>query len=242
MPRPSHVSPRPLHEQLVRVLCERVVAADYPPGSLLPSEAEIAQEHGISRSVVREALRVLAEKGLIEVLHGRGSRVREPEHWDFFDAVVINARRERGAMYDVIRELLEARKVVECEVAALAATRRSNADLERMEEALATMRASIDVPERYAEADFAFHRVLLEASGNRVLIRMAEPIRQLLEYSLHTTDCAAHLLERALHDHEMIERAVRRRNAEHARAAMRKHLERTERDVEAFARAAEQPA
>jgi GntR family transcriptional repressor for pyruvate dehydrogenase complex len=103
------------------------------------------------------------------------------------------------------------------------------------------MRASLDDPNRYAEADFAFHRVLLEATGNRVLIRMAEPIRQLLEYSLHTTDSVGHRLERALHDHEMIERAVRRRQSESARAAMRKHLERTERDVEAFARA-ERPA
>lgn len=191
----------------------------------------MCSEYGVSRSSVREALRVLAEKGLIQVRHGLGTRVRPPESWDFLDAMVLSVRRERGAMVAVIRDLLEARKMVEVEVAGLAAARAREADFALLEASLETMRTSLDHPQRFATADFAFHRVLLEATKNRVLVRMADPIRELLEYSLQTTDSIPHVLERALHDHAAIYRAVKRRDVAGARDAMRKHLERTERDL-----------
>ena len=230
------VAPRRLHEQVVRAITERIVSGEFASGESLPSEAEMCADYGVSRSSVREALRVLAEKGLVEVRQGLGTRVRPPESWDFLDTMVLSVRRERGAMVAVIRDLLEARRMVEVEVAGLAAARAREADLALLEASLETMRTSMDDPQRYAAADFAFHRVLLEATGNRVLVRMAEPIRELLEYSLQTTDSIPHVLERALNDHTAIYRAVRRRDVDGARDAMREHLERTERDLATLAR------
>ncbi|MBV8074367.1 MAG: FadR family transcriptional regulator [Candidatus Eremiobacteraeota bacterium] len=231
MAEPTPVTPRRLHEQVVRAITERIVAGELRTGDALPSEAEMCVEYGVSRSSVREALRVLAEKGLIEVRHGLGTRVNPPERWDFLDAMVLAVRRERGAMVGMIKDLLEARRVVECEVTALAAERATEADCQQLALALETMRHSAKDAKGFAEGAFSFHRALLEATANRVLVRMAEPIRQLLEYSLQTTDSIPNALERALADHQEIYRLIAAHDVEGARAAMQRHLEQTWNDV-----------
>lgn len=206
------------------------------PGATLLSEAEMCVEYNVSRSSVREALRVLAEKGLIEVRHGLGTRVNPPERWHFMDALVLNIRRERGGMVAIINELLEARRIVECEVAALAAERADSDDLRRLGIALETMQRSLGEPAAFAQADFDFHRGLLEATRNRVLIRMADPLRELLEYGLQTTNSIANVLERANNDHVAIYEAIRQGDAVAARESMRVHLERTAKDVASLTR------
>src|SRR5581483_10000267 len=117
MAESSNIAPRRLHEQVLTALIERIVGGEFAPGAGLPSEAEMCETYGVSRSSVREALRVLAEKGLIEVRHGLGTRVNPPDRWDFLDALVLNARRRVGGMAAVIRDLLEAVRIVECEAA-----------------------------------------------------------------------------------------------------------------------------
>ena len=229
----GHVTPRRLHEQVVRAVTGRIVSGKLAAGASLPSEAEMCVEYGVSRSSVREALRVLSEKGLIEVRHGLGTRVNPPERWSFLDALVLNIRREKGAMVGMFRDLLEARRIVECEVAALAAERADSHDLKRLTDALETMHDSLDDPATFAKADFDFHRALLEATRNRVLVRIAEPIRELLEYSLQTTDSLADVLQRAYDDHAAIYEAIRKGDAVAARERMRLHLERTANDVAA---------
>ncbi len=128
------VASRRLHEQVLDALVESIVAEKFASGDSLPSEAEMCEVYGVSRSSVREALRVLAEKGLIEVRHGLGTRVNPPERWDFMDAVVLSARRKSGAMAPIFDDLHEARKILECEVAALAAERASDEDMARLGE------------------------------------------------------------------------------------------------------------
>jgi GntR family galactonate operon transcriptional repressor len=234
--RESNVAPKRLHEQVMRAITERIVTGEWAAGASLPSEAELCVQFGVSRSSVREALRVLAEKGLIEVRHGLGTRVNPTERWDFLDALVLSVRRQHPttAMVGMIRDLIEARRIVECEVAALAAERATHADLEWLHQALQGMRHSVNDSTAFAEADFDFHRALLETTRNRVLIRMADPIRELLEYSLQATDSVADSLSRALADHEALFDAVKAHDPEAARAAMRAHLDSTADDVAAF--------
>ena len=225
---------RRLHHDVVETLVGKIVGGELPPGTFLPSEAELSLQLSVSRTVVREALRVLAAKGLVEIRHGAGSVVSSADAWDPLDAVVLAARRERGAMLAVLQDLLEARRIFECEVAALAADRCGPHHLEALGTALAKMRDSLDAPAEFMRGDAAFHRTLLEATDNQVLMRMLEPVRELIRFSMQTTDSLGPLLIRALGEHTAIYRAVKRGEPEAARRAMRRHLTHTERDLHAI--------
>ncbi len=223
--------PRRLHAHLVDVLVPMIVSGELAPGSLLPTEPEMGARFGVSRSVVREALRVLGEKGLIEVRHGSGTRVTTPDRWDPLDPLILGALRGRGSNAAVLHDLLEARTIVECEVAALAAARAGDGDRAALEDALATMRGSIEDPPRFVTGDSAFHLALLRAAGNRVLERMTQPMHELLSYAQALTDAIPGVLTRALTEHERIADAVARRDGDGARNAMRAHLAQTQRDI-----------
>jgi GntR family galactonate operon transcriptional repressor len=222
---------RRLHHDVVETIVGRIVSGELQPGSFLPAEPEMSSQLGVSRTVIREALRVLAGKGLIEVRHGSGTHVTDSSSWDPLDAQVLAARRERGAMVDVLAELVEARRIFECEVAALAAKRCRREHLEALKAAIDRMERAGGNSHEFMLGDAAFHRILVEATANPVLRRMLEPIQELIQFSMQMTDSLQELLERALAEHKSIYRAVRRGDAEGARRAMRRHLAHTERDI-----------
>lgn len=224
-------APRRLHHAVVDTLVFDIVSGAYPAGSLLPAEPELAGRFVVSRAVVREAMRVLDGKGLIDVRQGSGTRVTPPDRWDPLDPSVLAALRGRASAGPVLRDLLEARSIVECEVAALAAERATGNDRDALGAAIATMRASLDAPERFVTGDSAFHLSLLYAARNRVLERMAQPMHELLSFSQALTDAIPGVLTRALAEHEAIAAAVSRRDPAGAREAMRTHLAHTQRDI-----------
>ena len=224
-------APRRLHAHVVDVLVRAIVSGELAPGSLLPTEPEMSAQFGVSRAVVREALRVLGAKGLIDVRHGSGTRATPPDRWDTLDPVVLAELRGRGPGAVVLRDLLEARTIIECEVAALAAVRADVAERAALSDALAVMRSALDNPPRFVTGDSAFHLTLLRAARNRVLERMTQPMHELLSYAQALTDAIPGVLARALSDHERIADAVARRDPDGARAAMRDHLAQTQRDV-----------
>jgi DNA-binding FadR family transcriptional regulator len=225
------VAPRRLHAQVVDALVRIIAGGELAPGSLLPTEPEMSARFGVSRSVVREALRVVGAKGLIDVRHGSGTRVAPTDRWDTLDPGVLAVLSARGPSAAILHDLLEARTIVECEVAGLAAERADAAQLAALDAALATMRAALDDPPRFAAGDSAFHLTLLHAARNRVLERMTQPMHELLAYSQALTDAIPGVLARALADHEAIAGAVRRRDPGGARHAMRNHLAQTQRDI-----------
>ena len=220
------VATRRLHEQVLNALVDSIVAEKFASGDSLPSEAEMCEVYGVSRSSVREALRVLAEKGLIEVRHGLGTRVNPPERWDFMDPLVLSARRKNDAMGPIFDDLHEARKIVECEVAALAAERANDEDTSRLATTLAELRDSLSDATAFADAAYAFHRVLFEATRNRVLLRMAAPIREVLTYTIEVASRTPGALETGLTEREAIYRAVVAADSTAARNAMSSHLDR----------------
>jgi DNA-binding FadR family transcriptional regulator len=228
---------RRLHARVVDALVPMIVGGKLASGSLLPTEPEMGARFGVSRSVVREALRVLGAKGLIEVRHGSGTRVTTPDRWDPLDPMILAELHAGGPSVTVLHDLLEARTIVECEVAALAAERADAGHHAALNDALATMRASLADPPRYVGGDSAFHLTLLRAARNRVLERMAQPMHELLSYAQALTDAIPGVLSRALAEHEAIAGAVVRRDAAGAREAMRIHLAHTQRDVIAITEA-----
>ncbi|GAC1535366.1 MAG: FadR/GntR family transcriptional regulator [Candidatus Velthaea sp.] len=223
-----------LHAQIVDDIVARIVSGELQPGSSLGSEPEMSGRYGVSRTVVREALRVLGAKGLIDVKHGSGTHVTPPERWDPLDAAILAVRRERGQLGAVLADLIEARRIVECEVAALAALRHTDAHRAILEGQLAIMRGALESPPSYVEADATFHDTLVAASGNRVLVRMMDPVHELVRFGQMITDTIPGTLARAMHDHEAIAAAVYARDAAGAREAMRLHLSLTELDITAF--------
>ncbi|HEX3549501.1 MAG TPA: FadR/GntR family transcriptional regulator [Candidatus Elarobacter sp.] len=228
---------RRLHTHVVEALVPMIASGELPPGSLLPTEPEMSARFGVSRSVVREALRVLDAKGLIEVRHGSGTRVTSPDRWDPLDPQLLQRLPAGGPSARVLQDLLETRTIVECAAAALAAERADASDCEALESALRTMRAALDDPTAFVEGDSAFHLTLLRAARNRVLERLTQPMHGLLSYAQQLTDAIPGVLGRALRQHEVIADAVRRRDAGAAREAMRVHLAQTQRDIIAITEA-----
>ena len=230
MDAPVLKSPR-LHALVVDDIVVRIVSGDVLPGATLGSEHEMSGRYGVSRTVVREALRIIGAKGLITVKHGSGTRVAPPEHWDLLDSAILAVRREQGLLGAVLADLIEARRIIECEVAALAAERHDAQHRAILESQIAGMQAALSEPHTYMRADACFHDTLVAASGNRVLVRMMEPMYELVHFGQMITDAIPGTLARALREHEAIANAVYARDTRGAREAMRVHLVLTERDI-----------
>jgi DNA-binding FadR family transcriptional regulator len=134
-------------------------------------------------------------------------------------------------MGPVFDDLHEARKILECEVAALAAGRANDEDTARLARTLEDLRASLGDPAAFADAAFAFHLVLFESARNRVLLRMAAPIREVLAYTIQVASAMPGALETGLLEREAIYRAVIAGDSAAARNAMAAHLDRLHRTV-----------
>ncbi len=204
-------------EELVAQLESDILS--WEPGRKLPSERKLAESFGVSRPVVREALRGLQERGLIAVHPGRGSFVRKVEPTR--GGASVNLLVRRGAI--TVRELIEARSMLESEAAALAAQHHTEADAERLHELLAAFVSSSDVEMR-AALDVAFHETIAVASGNTVLMIMFGSIRELIHGMVlrSLTDRATQQAGLPLHDRVL--KAILSRDAKAARNAMSKHL------------------
>ena len=206
-------------DSLVSYLEEQIVSGRFAEGSKLPSERTIAEEYGLSRPAVREALRDLAGRGLIETVPGRGAYVRRPRAGDLAGPLEAFYRRQQITP----RHLVEARKMIECEAASLAASRSGRKDLEAMELALARFDHSTDLVNR-TRYDIAFHMSIVRAAHNPVIETMYGSIRGLV----------AQLMLRSLGDltvsragvpyHREIYEAVRDGDGERARSSMSGHL------------------
>jgi GntR family transcriptional repressor for pyruvate dehydrogenase complex len=108
------------HRDVMRLLIAEIVSGRRAVGDMLPKEVDLAHEFEVSRGVARETIRALEERGLIEVRHGKGASVNEPDRWDVFDPDVLAATLESGSSGDVLAEYVECRRVLEVEAAGLA--------------------------------------------------------------------------------------------------------------------------
>jgi DNA-binding FadR family transcriptional regulator len=162
---------RGLHGQIVEQMGVRIVGGTYPPGTPLFSE-HLEREFAVSKTVVREALKVLAAKGLVESRQKRGTVVRSRGSWNLLDTDVLRWQGGDQPDFGFLERLAEVREIVEPPAARLAAARRSPEDLEAMQTALDDMAASRHDPDAMVAADLRFHRALLDAAHNELLSRM----------------------------------------------------------------------
>lgn len=211
---------RRLYKQIADALAERIRAGVFPPGSYLPSERDLAAQMGVSRPSVREALIALEVMGMVIVRVGDGVQVCAPQ-----PAQTVEAAGENSPL-----EQLQARILLEGEIAALAAQRVTLEQGTELERALADMAAVIADRTRFLEADRRFHAAVAAASGNQTLSDLLAYLwkqRSLPVYRAfeeHFTGAAEQAV--VLNEHRMIVKAILARDPDAARAAMRRHIER----------------
>lgn len=220
-------SGRGVHGQTVATLGARIVAGDISVGEVMDLGA-LGRELDVSMTVLREATKVLAAKGLVEARQKRGTYVRAREHWNLLDSDVIRWRSETGDTAGVLRDLAEVRAVVEPAAAGMAAQRRDEVDLVELGAALDAM-ARAAGPEAEVAADLRWHRALLRATHNDMLARMdvfIEPALRLRDALVHEA-CA----DDPVPSHAAVVEAVRRGDAEAAAAAVSSLLDKAAHDV-----------
>ncbi|PZF81356.1 FadR/GntR family transcriptional regulator [Jiangella anatolica] len=166
---------RGIHGAVVAHLGELIVRGDVEPGEPL-DPVRLEADLGVSRTVVREALRVLAAKGLVDARPKRGTIVRPREEWALLDADVLRWRAQAPADAGFLADLAEVRGIVEPDAARLAAARRTDADLAAMRAALDVMAGEETSVDAVVEADLAFHRALLDAAHNALLRQLEQVI------------------------------------------------------------------
>lgn len=213
-----------LSDRTAAHLSDLIVAGEWSAGEYLPPEGDLIARLGVSRTAYREALSRLEAQGLVEVRHGVGTRVANKSREAVADSLSLLLRRSHLAT----RDLLEARKILEVEAAALAAERATVRELAALDGALEAMRRPTASPDEYTQGDLQFHLTLALASQNVVLAALAESLRNALHESIAATFEVDGRTERRLKDHERILDAVRARDATGARSAVATHLAATE--------------
>ncbi len=178
-----------LSEQVTNELGKAIIAGDYSTETGLPTEAQLCEMYGISRTAVREAVKMLAAKGLISSRPRQGIRVESAQNWNFYDTSILKWLLESSPSMFVLKEFLQVRLAIEPQAAALAAKNNNQGELAKIKMALDTLQIAVEKPEvAIHEAELAFHTAILHASGNRFFYQLRDLIRTALHVSIqHTT-------------------------------------------------------
>lgn len=223
----DRIQHRKLYEQVVERIKSDVHGARLKPGDQLPNERLLGERFGVSRTVIREAVKTLVEIGLVEVRRGQGTFVVDGTANALKQSMRLMLSFAPGDRAD---EMVEIRELLEPEIAALAAERRRDDDLEDLRKAIADMDASLDDSETFIEADNRFHLALAKATHNHVLPHLLDSVVDLLQELRGQIFTVRGGPQRGQGHHAAILAAVAAGDPEAARAAMLAHLEQVRRD------------
>ena len=216
-----------LYEQIVQQVEESIVKGTLKPGDQLPPERELAEEFGVSRTAVREAVKALREKGLVEAYPGRGTFITDGTSHAIRQSLdrIAKIGQPEGSAF-----LAEVRAILEPEIAALAAVRASEQELASMREPISVMDEAREDPDAFIEADLDFHLALAEAAANPLILSLIDSIVALLREQRIGIFRVEGGPERGQYHHKRILEAVERHDPEGARKAMRAHLQQVRED------------
>ena len=186
--RPAPAAPtKNAHGHTVDRIGEAIVAGRYVVGGTLPAEPLLCDAFGVSRTVVREAVKSLAAKGLLVAGPKVGTRVLPADNWNWFDPDVVTWQTQAGLTREFLRDLQELRRVVEPAAVRMAAERATARDIVDIEAAYAGMQHAIEHGGDYVANDLKFHQGLLRAGGNRMMVQMSKAIGALLRTSFEVS-------------------------------------------------------
>lgn len=216
-----------LYEDIAARMIAQIHEGSLRPGDRLPPERALAEEYGVSRTAIREALRSMEMMGCVESRVGEGTFIKAPSLSNIVDpfAMVLTQNHQLGS------ELIEVRLILETEVAALAARRRTEEQLSDLEQSIRKMKDDIDCGGMGVEADADFHSVLAEAAGNEALHVMLDMCEGMLSRTRPITQALKGVPKMALKDHSAICEAIRIQDEKAARRLMRTHLNRALRNL-----------
>jgi DNA-binding FadR family transcriptional regulator len=217
--------PANLTRALVAELVERIVRGVHPSGSVLPPEPALGEAFGVSRTVVREAVKMLQEKGLVQVRQGAGTIVTEPATWNMLDELVLGATIAEDDSLAILDDVVVTRRLLESDMAYVAARLADDAAVQRLSALVDRMDELVDDPVTYAEYDRAFHDVVMQTSGNRI----ARAVVRALEAQVVKTARYLGRTERALcvasnQGHRAIYERIAAHDPDGATKAMFRHI------------------
>jgi GntR family transcriptional repressor for pyruvate dehydrogenase complex len=209
-----------LYEQIVQQVEESIRSGVLKPGHQLPPERELAEQFGVSRTAVREAVKALHEKGLVEAFPGRGTFITDASSYAIRQTLDRLARKGNEGF----AHLAEVRAILEPEIAALATSRVDDEDLKALREQVTVMDQTKNDPEAFIEADLDFHLTLAEAAGNPIILSLIDSIVGLLREQRMGIFHVEGGPERGQYHHKRILDAIEHRDPAGAREAMKAHL------------------
>jgi DNA-binding FadR family transcriptional regulator len=232
-----------IRDRVASGLAKQILSGEYPQGALLPTEAALGAAFKVSRTALREAVRTLAAKGLVESRQRAGTRVRASEDWNRLDTDVLGWMGEFEPDLDFVRGLTEARQIIEPAAAEMAARRATSRNLAAIEEAYDAMcAAKLTDLDACARADVAFHVAILRASRNPVLANLGNVIGAALMNAFRLTTSASVNYRKTLAAHGEVFEAIRMRHADIARSRMQALLGIASEDLMRIADAGAPPA
>ena len=226
------MSRRGLVDEAIQGILDRVVDGDFKAGEALPPESDLAALLDVSRPTMREAVRSLSDRGVLHVVHGRGTFVAPQAQWRDLPTLISVLARTTPER-DLGLQLIEVRRMLEVGAAGLAAGNRTEDDALRMRTVLerydeAAGRGDV---EEVAAMDIAFHELILEASGNPFLAAIMQPLAEAVETSRRSTAAIPEVRERAQGHHWAILGRIAARDSTGAKNAMRAHMTQTGEDI-----------
>lgn len=224
-PPPWARRPANLARAVTAELVERIVRGVHPPGTPLPPEPILCETFSVSRTVVREAVKILQEKGLVQVRQGAGTMVTPPTRWDMLDEFVLGATIAEDDSLAILDDLVVTRRVLESDMANVAARVADRETVDRLRSLVDRMDELVDDHVSYHEHDRAFHETIMQASGNRI----ARGVVRSLESQIVSTARYAGRSERALcvasnRGHRRIYERIAARDPDGAAEAMFTHI------------------
>lgn len=228
---------RGLHGEVVHTIGLQIVNGELQPGDPLPPEDELTSDLSVSRTVLREAVRVLAAKGLVQARPKTGTRVRERADWNILDPDVLSWRTEAADDHKLYEETTEIRLAIEPLAARLAATRATDEEVAGISEAYAGMAAGLDDQPAYLAADLEFHGRILSSCHNELLEHLGRVLRAVLRATFSLTTTPGRSRRRALPLHKAILDGIAAGDEDAAEQAAKVLIADTAADIRRLARA-----
>lgn len=213
-----------LSTQVAREIGRRIVSQIYAPGELVEDESRLAERYQVSRSVIRDAVKILVGKGLLEVRRGIGTKVRSRANWGLLDDDVLAWYQSAPPNSDFLRQLMDIRLVFEPKAARWASEVASEEELALIEAAIERMEAEKGSTEDFVIADALFHRSILRAAHNEFLIAMEGVIFSALLSSIRLTNKDPRDNEGSIPFHREVYEAIAARNGDRAEQVMERLL------------------
>jgi DNA-binding FadR family transcriptional regulator len=217
--------PARLSVVVVNVLVDAIVSGRFPSDSMLPPEPALSQSFDVSRSVVREALKAIEEKGLARARQGQGTTVTSPDEWNLLDPVVLEATIRADDTMKILDHLVDVRVALESDMARTAARSMSDADLADLDALMAELRTQVGSPKHYPDSDLRYHGFIMRCSGNRLgwsIIRAIHPYAR--ASSRYNPAPDEDDIQRAHLGHVAIYEQLLKHDGDGAAAAMQEHI------------------